>query len=137
MTEILLEDILILSRTIYGEARGEDDAGKRAVAHTIINRWLLGRGQFLRDNTLATACLRYKQFSSWNFVDPNFERLRSTDLDNPMFRVCMVAALQSLNEPDFTNGALHYHTTWVKPEWAKGHKPCFTSGNHLFYSDVK
>ena len=35
----LLEDVLLCARTVWGEARSEDQVGRRAVAHVMINRW--------------------------------------------------------------------------------------------------
>jgi hypothetical protein len=35
---ILLEDVLIGARTVFGEARGEPFEGQKAVAHVILNR---------------------------------------------------------------------------------------------------
>lgn len=138
---VLLEDVLILARTVYGEARGENDKGRRAVAHTIINRWKSRSGQFRRDDTLATACLRHRQFSAWDAGTPaqsrNLDRMLMTGPNDRVFRACMAAALEALNEPDFTVGAKHYHTLSISPAWAKGHKPCFVTGNHAFYNDVK
>ncbi|KKN80693.1 hypothetical protein LCGC14_0327850 [marine sediment metagenome] len=141
MSMILLEDVLILARTVYGEARGEDDEGRRAVAHTPINRWKSRSGQFARDDTLATACLRHRQFSAWDAGTPaqarNLDRMLTVTLNDPVFRACLAAALKALNEPDFTGSAKHYHALSISPAWAKGHKPCFVTGNHAFYNDVK
>ena len=36
-------DILALSQTIWGEARGEGDDGMTAVAHVVLNRWRSGK----------------------------------------------------------------------------------------------
>ena len=37
------KDVDILARTIYGEARGESEIGKRAVASVILNRYKSGK----------------------------------------------------------------------------------------------
>lgn len=137
MSAILWADLEILARTVYGEARGESHEGKKAVAHVIVNRVQVEKGQFAKDDTIATACLRHVQFSAWNAEDPNFDVLQQAHLNDWHFRECLIAGLEALNEPDFTAGALHYHTLSVSPPWAKGHKPCFAAGVHVFYNDVK
>ena len=126
------EDILIMARTIYGEARSESYKGKKAVGHVIINR--TNGAVSKHDHTISATCLRYKQFSCWNKGDPNRDRLMSVEITNSQFQGCIRAALDSMQEEDFTNGADHYHTSYIDtPYWAKGHQPCFEEGLHLFY----
>ncbi|MFR2533048.1 MAG: cell wall hydrolase, partial [Alphaproteobacteria bacterium] len=38
---------------------------------------------------------------------------------------------------DKTNGATHYHTRHVWPDWAKGKIPCAEIGRHFFYNDIE
>ena len=47
-------DIDILARTIYGEARGEIDEGKRAVGLCILNRYKSKK--WFSANTIAEVC---------------------------------------------------------------------------------
>lgn len=143
---LILEDILIAARTVRGEAGGESYAGMKAVAHVLINRWKSTTGQWAKDDTLATTCLRHYQFTSWNKGDPNFERITTVGVELDNFRLCLRAVLEALDEKDFqdlTRGSRHYHTNdppsphaeWP-PGWAKGHKPVYRVGNHVFYNDV-
>ena len=140
---LLLEDVLIASRTVYGEARGEPKNGKLAVAHVLINRWKRTDGQFAKDDTLATTCLRHLQFSIWNAGDPNFVKIHQVQIDNDLFRECLRCVLEAIDEPDFTSGSTHYHTIakpmfasdWP-PVWAQGHVPVLTLGAHAFYNDI-
>lgn len=127
-------DIDILARTIYGEARGETYKGKKAVAHVIMNRTSLER--FKYDMSIAATCLRAWQFSAWLPNDPNVEKMHLITLDTPLFRECYRAALEAMDEADFTNGATHYHTKAIDPNWAQGKVPCWSEGSHLFYNDV-
>jgi hypothetical protein len=61
--KITHDDVDTLARTIYGEARGENMLGKRAVAHVILNRV---KANSWWGKTIAGVC-RYKwQFSCWN-----------------------------------------------------------------------
>ena len=59
MQLLSFEDVVIAGKTVYGEARGELWEGKLAVAYALVNRWRTTTGQFHRDDTLATACLRH------------------------------------------------------------------------------
>lgn len=133
---MLLADLEILARTVWGEARGETYDGKKAVAHVMLNRWRSERGQFAKDDTIATACLRHVQFSTWNKGDANFDKMQMIGLDDLMFRACMRACLEAFDEEDFTEGSTHYHTRAVNPDWALGHTPTLQLGSHIFYNDV-
>ena len=66
-------DIDILARTIYGEARGETDEGKRAVGLCILNRYRSNK--WFAGNTIAETCQKPWQFSCWNKKDPNCEKI--------------------------------------------------------------
>lgn len=135
---ILLSELDIAARTVWGEARGESHHDQLAVAHVIHNRWKKEDGQFRRDDTLATTCLRHVQYSAWNKGDPNFQQLYAVQYDSKSLRLCMMAVLEVLNGGrDFTAGALHYHTHAVSPPWAGGHEPCYETSAHKFYNTVK
>ena len=131
---ILLEDVLIGARTIYGEARGEPYEGMKAVAHVLINRWRFKQGD--RDHSIAAAALRWLQFSAWNENDPNRERLQAANLGDPKFRLALRAMLEAVDEKDLTLGARHYHATTISPKWSAGHIPCVVIGNHAFFNTV-
>ena len=131
---ILLEDILIGARTIFGEARGEPFEGMKAVGHVLVNRWMFRQGDV--DHSIAAAALRWLQFSAWNENDPNRERLMAADLNHPQFRLSLRAMLEVIDEKDFTLGSRHYHHNSISPKWAQGHTPCLVIGQHAFYNDV-
>jgi N-acetylmuramoyl-L-alanine amidase len=131
---ILLEDVLIGARTIYGEARGEPYNGMKAVGHVLINRWRFKQGDV--DHSIAAAALRWLQFSAWNENDPNRERLQIANFGDPKFRLSVRAMLEAIDEQDFTSGARHYHTLAISPKWAQGHVPVMVIGAHAFYNDV-
>ena len=146
MSDMLrLSDLDIATCTIIGEAAGEPWEGKLAVAYVLLNRWRTKKGQFARDDTLATTCLRHLQFSVWTAKDPGFERLYEYGPRGKVYRECMRAMLTAIDEivSDPTNGALHYHTVarpaWATswpPNWAEGHEPSAAIAGHVFYNDV-
>src|SRR3990167_8200788 len=128
------EDIWIAAQTLYGEARGEPYYGKKAVAHVFINRTNKKIGD--RDHSLAATSLRQYQFSTWLENDPNRKLIENAQITDKLFRDCIRAILESLDEDDFTKGATHYHTDKIAPPWSVGKHPCLTVGSHLFYNNI-
>ena len=128
-------DIEITARTVYGEARGELEAGMIAVAWVIRNR--AEKGGWWGD-TPEKACLMPWQFSCWNKADPNLEKIKAVDLDSDVFRQCLIATAAVFADlvPDPTGGACHYHVEGISPPWAKDRIPDVTIGNHLFYRGI-
>ncbi len=127
------EDIDLLARTIWGEARGEPLEGKVAVAHVILNRARIG-GWW--GDTIERVVLRRWQFSVWNRGDPNRPKMLVVDLSDSAFRDSMYAALGAVQEriPDNTEGATHYHATSITPpRWAPKLEATVTIGRHKFY----
>ncbi len=138
---ILLSELDIAARTLWGEARGEDYIGRRAVANVFFNRWKTTHGQFRKDDTLATSCLRHVQFSVWNANDPNFKKMFEIDYNNADLLMCLQIVLEVINEDgkgDITNGARHYYSKSMSspPSWAIGQEPSFETEGHLFFNDV-
>lgn len=129
------DDIDILTRTLYGEARGEPTQGKIAVAHVILNRV---KANSWYGNTVKDVCLKPSQFSCWNPNDPNLPKIKAVTLDDAMFQHCMYAALAAGlgYVSDMTSGSCHYHSTKVRPKWAKNKQPVCQIGGHLFFNDI-
>ena len=126
------DDVDVLARTLWGEARGERSQGRQAVACVILNR--VARPGW--PNDVAQVCLQPWQFSCWNDDDPNRDKLQAVDADDPQFadalRVAKLAIAGDLF--DITEGADHYHATSIDPpSWVKGAKPSATIGDHVFY----
>ncbi len=123
-----LDEIRHLTATIYGESRGEPYKGKLAVAWVILNR----------GGDLISTVTKPKQFSAWNYNDPNRFMVEKIALQGNMgdnvTKECLRAALEALeNSVDPTGGANHYHAVGVKPYWTKGKTPIAIIGNHVFY----
>jgi len=138
-------DLDFTFRTIYGEARGEGEIGKVAVGFVICNRAKIakeyvhihgGSHPLYGSGTPASACTVLYQFSCWNLNDPNLPIIQKLDPDSPAGLPCVDAAITALQEriPDPTNGATHYHTPDVFPDWAEGQTPCAAIGRHIFYN---
>lgn len=133
------EDVIVLARTIMGEADGEPWEGKIAVATVILNRARRDR------KPIADVCLQPRQFSCWNGGVLS-ARLSKTTLALPNYRECFRAALSALDRLDFTlipASCFHYFTTacppgvtaWP-PAWAAGGTCVATIGAHSFYTGI-
>ncbi|MFV0626348.1 MAG: cell wall hydrolase [Alphaproteobacteria bacterium] len=132
----------VLARTIYGEARGEDLEGKKAIACVILNRVRLAKQNkkyVWWGSTIKEVCIKPWQFSCWNENDPNSKKIKAIKESDPTFRDCLIVAENAVNGllQDTTNGATHYHTKKIMPKWARVKKPCAEIGNHLFYNNIE
>lgn len=138
------ESLDILARTLYGEARNEGDTGIKAVACVIMNR--VKEQKSMWGKNVKQVCLKPWQFSCWNprnglsLNDKNIvanyqSMMKATDAD-PSFMRCKQIASEALNGSliDITGGATYYHTTAIKPKWAKGVEPIKVVASHAFYT---
>jgi spore germination cell wall hydrolase CwlJ-like protein len=126
-----------MALTMWGEARGDGEAGMRAVGHVIDNRRRLGRhGAFVTD-TVSEAW----QFSCWNPGDPNLAAMMNVDAlpaDGREGRMWLAARrlageILSGQSEDPTGGSLFYHAVEVAPRWSEGLIPERRIGRHLFF----
>lgn len=154
------EDLFNMTATMWGEARGEGTDGMIAVGNVILNRLASGRwGKKVK------GVVRHpEQFSCWNSNDPNVKLIaRMAEIDSifskrdegfdewfekfskspdaPRYKKWIEAkklARKLLTDrgTDVTNGANHYHASYVKPFWVPHMKEkTATVGNHIFYDD--
>ena len=70
------DDIEVLARTLWGEARNQGPYGMQAVGEVIANRVADQRWP----STFAGVCQQPKQFSCWLTSDPNYH---ATDHGDP------------------------------------------------------
>lgn len=128
------EDILTLARTVWGEARGENEAGKKAVICTVLNRFKSGR--WYAGKTIAETCKKPWQYSCWNKGDPNLVKMQTLGYVELKPYIELIKTVEE--EGDITHGATHYYnpTACLKPKWAIGSQPCYVCGSHLFFRGV-
>jgi uncharacterized protein (TIGR02594 family) len=131
-------DVLTLARTIFGEARGESNAGREAVGHVVINR--VNSHRF--DDTIAEVCLQPSQFSCFNPGNPNRPIILAETLGsgNAAFQECVAVARRVIAGAvaDNTGGATHYYArTIAAPSWTVGATLTAEIGVHRFYKNVK
>lgn len=128
-------DIDILARTIYGEARGEPELGKKAIACVVMNRYKAHR--YFSGATIAETCQKRKQFSCWNAGDPNRKVIENATATELAEYRNIAEKFISGEEKDFLCGACHYHAVGHPAYWAEGKTPDFQIGNHLFYVGIQ
>jgi len=120
-----------LSEALYFEARGETVQGLFAVAEVIVNRVESSRfpnsvcGVINQGTGRKYAC----QFTYT--CDGRPEQVHEPA---SWTRVGKVAkAVLDGRAPKLTKGATHYHTTAVRPNWAKVYTHTANIGQHIFY----
>lgn len=132
---LLTTAALCMALNIYHEARGEDLTGQHAVAQVTMNR--AGRDP----NKVCNVVTEKKQFS-WTNRLVRREKGRptlvaaGTPKDKAAWTTAQNIASVTLKGwvPDFTHGAIAFHTTAVKPFWRKSFKLVAVIGNHKFYA---
>lgn len=138
-------DLEVLARTLWGEARGERTVGMVAVAWTIRNRVDMdlnhdGKPDWWGEGYTGVCKAPY-QFSCWLPNDPNYPYMAGTKQIPSTEMALATAAAQSVVTgvvSDPTRGATHYHATSIKPpKWTVNAKHTTTIGRHAFYKDVK
>ncbi len=125
-------ELKCLALTIYFEARGESDAGKRAVGNVVMNR-------VLDDAFPNTVCRVVQQggemagnrcqFSWW--CDGRSDSPKDAAAWEDSYQVALNAYWDRSRDP--TDGALWYHADYVKPKWRTAFALGAKIGRHYFY----
>jgi len=125
------KDIDALARTLYGEARSEDDRGMAAVGHVIMNR-VRNQGKSIREVVKMP-----KQFSPWNDGGKFLDNVSKDDPEYKRARKITEDILGGRSNEDevlgFAAGANHFYApTLVAPKWGKDLVNTRTIGGHRF-----
>ena len=117
-------DLQALTKVVYGEARGESDEGKRAVAHVVINRTKKS------GKSIQYECSKKGQFYGYTAA--------GSMSDAKAKEACQKIAQDAINgtSSDPTNGATFFFSGSKVPNWASGKQPCATIGGHKFYKGI-
>uniref|UniRef100_A0A6M3XNP8 Putative cell wall hydrolase n=1 Tax=viral metagenome TaxID=1070528 RepID=A0A6M3XNP8_9ZZZZ len=122
---------LKIALTVYGEARGESEQGKVAVAWVCLNR----EADSVKWNDITDPF----QFSCWNLNDPNLGAIMGILPFNLVFAECLDIAygvyFGKLHDP--TGGATNYYAPAGMPDknppyWAKDMQITKAIGGHIF-----
>lgn len=136
-------EVECLSKNIYFEARDQDITGQIAVGLVTINRVLSSK----YPNTICEVVWQKRKHPetgnwvgqfSWT-VDgkPDVPKNNKVWMEVRMVASAMLAGRTLLNFQDFTDGATHYHATYVKPKWRKSLTFITQIGDHIFYRDER
>jgi len=127
-------NLACLARNVYFEARGEPAAGQYAVAEVTMNRKASGRYSdtvcgVVHQKNWDPLRKRYVGAFSWTEFDsvppPTGEEwLRAWEV---------AEAVYYGREAPVLEGALFFHATHIKPDWARGKRPLARIGGHVFY----
>ena len=110
----------VLARMLIGEAEGYSEEVKIAIAYTALNRVKDKRWS----EDLTKVILQPKQYSCFNKNDPNYDKVLNPEKYNlTEWNECNRTAKRVLEREDPTNGANHYHMSYVKPNWSRGKTP--------------
>ncbi len=139
-----LSEKQIMAITIYGEARGESDAGKIAVGSVILERV---EHRDWDGKTIHEVCLKPWQFSCFNERDPNYGKLLNIAEQwdesmalNPALNNCyciaagLIDGLILRTKEIAKNHATQYLTIDCDAPWEKKMKKVATIGRHEFYA---
>lgn len=151
----LNNDIVIVARTLWAEARGESTLGREAVAAVIGNRATIAAAYFKNhgyshrqygDGTLGAVCTQHWettwQFTCWSPDDCNHEGMLAVTASNPTFNECLSIARDLAHGQlvDPTKGAVNYLDIPATlrlyghlPGWVNAMVRTTTIGNHTFY----
>ena len=130
------EQIDVMARTAWGEARGEGQSGMQAVLNVVMNR--VKKGSWY-GATPKDGCLKKYQFSCWLDSDPNKAKLLAVDENDKDFaRAKYMATLAYDGQlTDITKGATNYVNLASLgdnvPSWVNNMKLSTTIGKHSFY----
>lgn len=127
-------NLTCLALNVYFEARGETDAGQRAVAEVTLNRVASNRYpdtvcEVVYQKNWDSRRKRYVGAFSWTEFD-----VRSMPEGEEWQRAQQAAEVVYFRRGmPMVAGALHYHAAYIKPRWARGKKTIARIGGHVFY----
>jgi len=127
---------ICLAMNIYHEARGEPLAGQIATANVVMNRVnsprypdsicsVVKQGHYYGNHPIRNRC----SFSWW------CDGKADTPLNQESWAqsVSLAYKVQGGFIRDITEGATHYHATYVMPYWADDYYTIAQIGDHIFY----
>ncbi|AZE56862.1 hypothetical protein C4K03_4724 [Pseudomonas synxantha] len=117
--------LMCLALNIYHEARGEPTHGKIAVGMVTMNRALWD------SEAVCDVVYKPKQFS-WTQTQRH-QMLQEPKAWQDAKQIAHDILMGEYD--DLTQGATHFHTRAVKPEWRKSLQRIAQIGNHIFYAE--
>jgi spore germination cell wall hydrolase CwlJ-like protein len=126
-----LAELTCMTEALYFEARGETENGQRAVAEVILNRVASPK---YPDTVCEVVNQGAKRRHACQFSFMCDGKPESMD-DRRAFRRAQAIARSALADVpgDLTDGATHYHTVEVSPDWSAKLTRTVQIGFHVFY----
>ena len=134
---MLFEAVLCLALNIYFEARDQSVEGRVAVTQVVMNRVLHPDYPdnpcdvvYEAERHVSGHPVKYRCQFSW-FCDGKSDE----PVDYQAFHDALVIVdfLVFNGIDDFTQGATHYHSIHVTPEWSTWKQSTVQVGDHIFY----
>lgn len=128
------QDLTCLAKNIYYEARGEPIDGQYAVAEVTLNR--VASKHY--PNTVCDVVyqenfdvIRKRNVSAFSWTELDV----SPPMDQKLWGRAWEVAEDVYDDEAVprVEGALFYHSTYIRPRWARRKRPIATIGNHVFY----
>ena len=135
----MIDPLVCLATAIYFEARGEPIVGQIAVANVIINRMYDERYpddvcSVVKQGPTYTWKPDYPVRDKCQFSFYCDGKSDYAPKGNAWELSIMVAfGVMSMRTYDVTEGATHYHATYVYPDWAESKQKTVQINNHVFY----
>ena len=139
------KEVTCMAKNIFFEAAIESTAGKLAVAHVTLNRVEHKR----YPNTVCEVVYEGPHYTgangelypvrdrcqfSWYCDGKGDDPRPGSGLWEDAQELAKYVLLRQEELPDITDGALHYHASYIKaPRWAKKKKITTTIDTHIFY----
>ncbi len=120
-----------LSEALYFEARGETVKGQFAVAEVILNRIKSERFPTSACGVINQGTGKKYQCQFTYTCDGHEEVIREPRAFERVSKVARLAL--DGRAPKLTEGATHYHTTAVNPDWSRVYIKTTAIGTHIFY----
>jgi N-acetylmuramoyl-L-alanine amidase len=120
-------EVECLARNIYFEARNQPTRGQEAVAHVTLNRLKSGK----HGSSICEVVYQPYAFS-WTLdkfkSNSKLKEIKAEALAN---EIAFKTILGESKDP--TDGATHYHATYVTPYWSKKLEKKVKISSHIFY----
>jgi len=136
---ILETALMCMAANIYFEAKNESKLGQFAVAQVVMNRMydhrypdticdVVKQGLTYKNGKVVLGKCQFSWYCDGKSDQPN---MKSKQWGNAI-RYASIVMSETINI-DVTDGATHYHATYVRPAWAKTKTRTTRIDRHIYY----
>jgi len=136
---ILETALMCMAANIYHEAKNQSMLGQFAVAQVVMNRVedsrfpdtvceVVKQGLTYRNGKVVIGKCQFSWYCDGKSDEPN----RDSKAWSNAIRHASIIMTKTINI-DVTDGATHYHASYVRPAWAKTKKRTTRIDKHIFY----